>query len=332
MSGRMDLKTKYMGLELKNPIVVSSSRMTGDIESIKSCIDAGAGAIVLKSLFEEQLRIQMESKMNNSRASDMYFWFPEARNQVMEQGIKANMEQYLTFVKNVKAMSTVPVIASINCQTADEWPLFASAIQEAGADAIELNIAIFPFNNSMASCELEEVYINILKQVKKHVTIPVSIKLGHYFTNLCALAHRLAENGADGLVLFNRYFRPDIDIETMKVVEDNYFSSPEELQESLRWIALMAENNLACDLAASRGIHSYVGVVKQLLAGAQVTQICSTLYLNGIHYLTEIVEGLESWMMAHNFETIGEFRGKSLNKQTMDASFERIHFMNRNFD
>jgi dihydroorotate dehydrogenase (fumarate) len=328
----MDLKTKYMGLELKNPIVVSSSRMTGDIESIKSCIDAGAGAIVLKSLFEEQLRIQMESKMNNSRASDMYFWFPEARNQVMEQGIKANMEQYLTFVKNVKAMSTVPVIASINCQTADEWPLFASAIQEAGADAIELNIAIFPFNNSMASCELEEVYINILKQVKKHVTIPVSIKLGHYFTNLCALAHRLAENGADGLVLFNRYFRPDIDIETMKVVEDNYFSSPEELQESLRWIALMAENNLACDLAASRGIHSYVGVVKQLLAGAQVTQICSTLYLNGIHYLTEIVEGLESWMMAHNFETIGEFRGKSLNKQTMDASFERIHFMNRNFD
>jgi len=328
----MDLKTKYMGLELKNPIVVSSSRMTGDIESIKSCIDAGAGAIVLKSLFEEQLRIQMESKMNNSRASDMYFWFPEARNQVMEQGIKANMEQYLTFVKNVKAMSTVPVIASINCQTADEWPLFASAIQEAGVDAIELNIAIFPFNNSMASCELEEVYINILKQVKKHVTIPVSIKLGHYFTNLCALAHRLAENGADGLVLFNRYFRPDIDIETMKVVEDNYFSSPEELQESLRWIALMAENNLACDLAASRGIHSYVGVVKQLLAGAQVTQICSTLYLNGIHYLTEIVEGLESWMMAHNFETIGEFRGKSLNKQTMDASFERIHFMNRNFD
>jgi dihydroorotate dehydrogenase (fumarate) len=328
----MDLKTKYMGLELKNPIVVSSSRMTGDIESIKSCIDAGAGAIVLKSLFEEQLRIQMESKMNNSRASDMYFWFPEARNQVMEQGIKANMEQYLTFVKNVKAMSTVPVIASINCQTADEWPLFASVIQEAGVDAIELNIAIFPFNNSMASCELEEVYINILKQVKKHVTIPVSIKLGHYFTNLCALAHRLAENGADGLVLFNRYFRPDIDIETMKVVEDNYFSSPEELQESLRWIALMAENNLACDLAASRGIHSYVGVVKQLLAGAQVTQICSTLYLNGIHYLTEIVEGLESWMMAHNFETIGEFRGKSLNKQTMDASFERIHFMNRNFD
>ena len=328
----MDLSTKYLGLQLKNPIVVSSSRMTGDIESIKKCIDAGAGAIVLKSLFEEQLRIKTESTMDGSRASEMYFWFPEAKNLVMEQGIKANMEQYLHFVQKVKAMSSVPIIASINCQTPDEWPLFARVIQEAGADALELNIAIFPFNNSMASCELEEVYIEILNQVKKHVTIPVSIKLGHYFTNLCALAHRLVENKADGLVLFNRYFRPDIDIDTMKVVEDNYFSSPEELPESLRWIALMTENNLGCDLAASSGIHSYVGVVKQLLAGADVTQICSTLYLNGIGYLSEIILGLESWMMSHNFESINDFKGKSLNKQTMDASFERVHFMNRNFD
>ena len=328
----MNLSTTYLGLELKNPIVVSSSRMTGDLESIKKCIHAGAGAIVLKSLFEEQLRIKTESKMDNSRASEMYFWFPEAKKLVMEQGIKANMEQYLSFVRKVKEISSVPVIASINCQSPDEWPLFAGAIQEAGADALELNIAIFPFNNSMASCELEEVYIQILNQVKKHVSIPVSIKLGHYFTNLCALAHRLVENKVDGLVLFNRYFRPDIDIDSMKVVEDNYFSSPEELSESLRWIALMAENNLGCDLAASSGIHSYVGVVKQLLAGADVAQVCSTLYLNGIEYLTEIIQGLESWMISHNFETINDFKGKSLNKQTMDASFERVHFMNRNFD
>ncbi|RLD91566.1 MAG: diguanylate cyclase [Bacteroidetes bacterium] len=328
----MNLSTNYLGLQLKNPIVVSSSRMTGDLESIKKCIDAGAGAIVLKSLFEEQLRIKTQSTMDGSRASEMYFWFPEAKNLVMEQGIKANMEQYLSFVYKVKENSSVPIIASINCQTPNEWPHFAAAIQEAGADALELNIAIFPFNNSMASCELEEVYIQILNQVKKHVSIPVSIKLGHYFTNLCALAHRLVENKADGLVLFNRYFRPDIDIDSMKVVEDNYFSSSEELPESLRWIALMAENNLGCDLAASSGIHSYVGVVKQLLAGADVTQICSTLYLNGIDYLTEIIHGLESWMMSHNFETIKDFKGKSLNKQTMDASFERVHFMNRNFD
>lgn len=328
----MDLSTKYMGLDLKNPIVVSSSRMTGDIDSIKKCIDAGAGAIVLKSLFEEQLSIKTESALSNSRASEMYFWFPEAKNLVMEQGIKANMEQYLNFVRKVKEISTVPIIASINCQTPDEWPHFASAIQDAGADAIELNIAIFPFNNSMASCELEEVYVRILNQVKKHVTIPVSIKLGHYFTNLCAVAHKLVENGVDGLVLFNRYFRPDIDIDTMKVVEDNYFSSPEELQESLRWIALMTENNLECDLAASTGIHTYVGVVKQLLAGAEVVQVCSTLYLNGIGYLSDIIEGLKGWMMTHNFNTVNEFRGKSIDKQTMDASFERIHFMKRNSD
>ena len=146
------------------------------------------------------------------------------------------------------------------------------------------------------------------------------------------MAHKLVENKVDGLVLFNRYFRPDIDIDTMKVVEDNYFSSPEELQESLRWIALMTENNLKCDLAASTGIHTYVGVVKQLLAGAEVVQVCSTLYLNGIGYLSEIIEGLEGWMMTHNFNTINEFRGSSLNKQTMDASFERIHFMKRNLE
>ena len=328
----MNLSTNYLGLQLKNPIVVSSSRMTGDVESIKKCIDAGAGAIVLKSLFEEQLRIKAQSTIDGSRASEMYFWFPEAKNLVMEQGIKANMEQYLSFVRKVKEISSVPIIASINCQTPDEWPHFAAAIQEAGADALELNIAIFPFNNSIASCELEEVYVDILNQVKKHVSIPVSIKLGHYFTNLCALAHRLVENKADGLVLFNRFFRPDIDIDSMKVVEDNYFSSPEELPESLRWIALMTENNLGCDLAASSGIHTYVGVVKQLLAGANVTQICSTLYLNGIDYISEIISGLESWMMSHNFETINDFKGKSLNKQTMDASFERVHFMNRNFD
>lgn len=328
----MNLKTKYLGLELRNPIVVSSSRMTGDIESIKKCINAGAGAIVLKSLFEEQLRIKTQSRIDNSRASDMYFWFPEAKNLVIEQGIRANMEQYLSFVSKVKEISPIPIIASINCQSPDEWPLFAKAIQEAGADALELNIAIFPFNNSMASCELEDVYIQILNQVKKHVSIPVSIKLGHYFTNLCALAHRLVENKVDGLILFNRYFRPDIDIDTMKVVEDNYFSTPEELPESLRWIALMTENNLGCDLAASSGIHTHVGVIKQLLAGADVTQICSTLYLNGINYLTEIIQGLESWMISHNFESISNFKGKSLNKQTMDASFERVHFMNRNFD
>jgi len=324
----MDLKTKYMGLELKNPIVVSSSRMTGDIDSIKKCIAAGAGAIVLKSLFEEQLRIQMESRLNNARGSDMYFWFPEARDQVMEQGIKANMEQYLQFVREVTSVSDVPVIASINCQTPDEWPLFAKAIQEAGADAIELNIAIFPFNNSMASCELEEVYIQILNQVKKHVSIPVSIKLGHYFTNLCALAHRLVENKVDGLVLFNRYFRPDIDIDSLKVVEDNYFSSPEELQESLRWIALMTENNLNCDLAASRGIHSYVGVVKQLLAGANAVQVVSALYKNGKGHIGEMPNFVQQWMAAKGYSRLDDFRGKmSQEKSSNPAVYDRVQFM-----
>jgi dihydroorotate dehydrogenase (fumarate) len=328
----MDLTTTYMGLSLRNPIIISSSRITGEPSTIEQAIKAGAGAIVLKSLFEEQLRIKTESKMNASRASEMYFWFPEAKQKVLEQGIKANMEQYLNFVKKVSSKSDVPIIASINCQTSEEWPHFASLIQEAGADAIELNIAIFPFDKNVSSCEVEDTYIEILKKVKEYVTIPVSVKLGHYFTNLFALVHRLADNGADGLVLFNRYFRPDIDIETMKVIDDNYFSSPEELQEPLRWIALLSQNNFLCDMAASTGIHNHEGVIKQLLAGATATQICSTLYKNGIEQIGEIIEGIEQWMRKHNFNKISDFRGKSLNMQTLNASFERIQFMNRNME
>jgi dihydroorotate dehydrogenase (fumarate) len=328
----MDLSTRYLGLELKNPVVVSSSRLTGDPKTIRQCEEAGAGAIVLKSLFEEQLRVKTEFNMDSGRASEMYFWFPEARQKVMEQGIKANMELYLQFVKKVKAGSAIPVIASINCQTAEEWPHFAKAIQEVGVDALELNIGIFPFDKSVSCMEIEERYVEILDQVRKYVTIPVSIKLGHYFTNIFSIVHKLADAGADGFVLFNRYFRPDIDLKTLKVVEDNYFSSPEELYEPLRWIALLKQSGLQSDLAASTGVHTYEGVVKQLLAGATVTQICSTLFKNGIDYITEIISGLEGWMTEHHFNTVDEFRGKSLGTQTLNASFERLQFINRNME
>ena len=328
----MNLRTKYLGLDLKNPVIVSSSKLTGELRTIKHCAEAGAGAVVLKSLFEEQLRIKTEANLNSGRASEMYFWFPEAREKILQQGIKANMEIYLNFVKNVKSEIDIPVIASINCQSAEDWPFFASSIQEAGADALELNIGIFPFDKNISSKEIEDTYTEILSQVKKFVTIPVSVKLGHYFTNVYAMVNRLCDAGVDGLVLFNRYFRPDIDIDSLKVIEDNYFSSPEEIYEPMRWIALFKQNNLKCDIAASTGIHTYVGVVKQLLAGADVTQICSTLFLNGIDYIKEILNGLEGWMKKHNFDSIDEFRGKSLGTQTLNASFERLQYINRNME
>lgn len=327
----MDLKTNYLGLELKNPLIVSSSKLTGDLHKIKECIKYGASAIVLKSLFEEQIRLEAESKMRNSRDNNIYYWFPEAKDHVVGLSVEANLERYLSFIKELKAETDVPIISSINCQSAEEWPKFAKAIQDAGADALELNIAIFPFNQQKSG-EIEEVYFDILREVKKHVTIPVSVKLGYHFTNLFSVATRLVEEGAGGLVLFNRYFRPDIDINTLKVMPDTHMSSPEELNVSLRWIALLTGNSLPCDLVASTGVHDHVGVIKQILAGAKAVQLCSTLYLNGISVIEDILKDLEGWMVEHRFNSIDEFRGKSLVEQTIDASFERIQFMQKDYE
>lgn len=328
----MELKTTYMGLEMKNPLMISSSRLTGDYKSIMNCVDAGAGAIVLKSLFEEQIRLEAESTLRNTKDGELYYWFPEAKDHVVGLSVEANLEKYLEFVSKIKQKTDVPIISSINCVSNEGWPKFAAAIQQAGADAIELNIAIFPFSASHKCGEIEELYVEILKEVKKHVSIPVSIKLGYYFTNLCAVANNLVEAGADGLVLFNRYFRPDIDINTMNVISDKYLSAPEELSVPLRWIALLNGSGLGCDITASTGVHDYEGVVKQILVGAKAVQLCSTLYINGINTIKTIETGLTKWMEDHHFSSLDDFRGKSLEKQTTDASFERVQYMKRNYE
>lgn len=321
-----------MGLKLKNPFIVGSSRLTGDMKTIRQCINADAGAIVLKSLFEEQIRLDAESKLRNTKDGEIYYWFPEAKEQVVDLSLEANLERYLDFIGNIKLESDIPIISSINCYTEKGWPKFATAIQEAGADAIELNIGIFPFNMEQDSTDIEDQYIDILKAVKAHVNIPVSVKLGYYFTNLCSVANKLLKEGMDGLVLFNRYFRPDININTMDVVGDKYLSSPEEINIPMRWIALLAGNNFGCDIAASTGIHDYEGVVKQILVGAKAVQLCSTLYINGIYTIRDIEADLVRWMEEHRFNTLDDFRGKSLERQTTDASFERVQYMKRNFE
>ncbi len=326
----MDISTTYMGLKLKNPLIVSSSKLTGSIDSIKKCVDYGAGAIVLKSVFEEQIRAEAESTVVHS--NNMYYWFPEAKEHIMDLSVDTKLDNYLKFVSDVKKEVDVPIISSINCNTPDDWPKFASAIQKAGADALELNIGIFPFNDSQSGTEIEDIYVNILKEVNKNVTIPVSIKLGYYFTNISSIATKLVESGVDALVLFNRYLRPDINIDTLEVVDDNNMSSPEELNISMRWIALLSGNKLGCQLAASTGIHDHVGLIKQLLSGADVGQICSALYLHGFEQIDKILDGLRSWMMEHKYESIADFRGISVNDKTTLASFERIQFMKRDME
>ncbi len=321
-----------MGLELKNPFIVGSSRITGDKRSIRQCIDAGASAIVLKSIFEEQITLEAESQLRQSGIGEYYYWFQEAREKVVGLSLEARLEKYLEFVGDMKAESDVPIISSINCVTPDRWPRFASAIQEAGADALELNIAILPFNASVKSHEIEKLYTEIVKAVVNEVSIPVSVKLGYYFTNLCHMAEELVNCGAAGLVLFNRYLRPDIDIRNLNVIADDYLSKPEETNVPMRWIGLMTGKNLACDLVASTGVHSHEQAIKHLLVGARAVQLCSTLYIHGNHVIRELVEGLDKWMGEHKFNTLDDFRGKSLNYQTVEVSFERVQFMKRDFE
>jgi dihydroorotate dehydrogenase (fumarate) len=321
----MSTTTKYLGLELKNPIVVSSSRLTGSYNKIVECAENGAGAIVLKSLFEEQIISNIEAKLKNH---EMYFWYPEATEFVKNISMEHGVNEYLKLLKQVKANLSVPVIASVNCTTAQEWPVFVKELEAAGADAIELNIAIFPFDENVESKDIENLYIDILKEVKLYVTIPVSIKLGPCFTNISRMVSLLDAAGADGIVLFNRFFRPDIDIEKAKPVYDNYLSEPSEMTQSLRWVGIMS-NKVNCDIAAATGIHDYQAVIKQIMAGANVTQICSTLYKKGIPYIGEIIRDMENWMKANHVKSLDELRGKIHIGSDNSAEFERVQFMRK---
>jgi len=321
----MDLSTEYMGLKLKNPIIVSSSKLTGDINNIKKCADVGAGAIVLKSLFEEQLLADSSRLMDQDMK---YFWFPEAIEFINKHAKEFGLKQNLDLITKAKAYTDIPIISSINCVTSHEWPQFAKKLEDAGADGIELNIAIFPFDKYISCKEIEDQYIEIVEEVKKHVNIPVAVKLGTYFTNLMQMTHRLDEAGADGLVLFNRYYRPDIDIEEEKVVRENILSGPLEVTKSLRWVALLSDK-LNCHLAAGTGIHDYTGVVKQLLAGAYAVQICSTLFNNGLSYIDTILFDLEKWMKKHKYNAVSEFRGNVCKDGTCGSKFERIQFLKK---
>lgn len=321
----MDTKTKYMGLELKNPIIVSASRLTSSYDNVMECAENGAGAIVLKSLFEEQIISNIDSKLKDN---EMYFWYPEATDFVKGISKDHGVKEYLRLIEKVKANADIPVIASVNCISSQEWPAFASELQKAGADAIELNIAIFPFDENVESKDIENLYFDILKAVKSHVTIPVGVKLGPCFTNISRMVSLLDAAGADGIVLFNRFFRPDIDIENAKPIFDNYLSEPSEMTQSLRWVGIMARN-VKCDIAANTGIHDYQGIIKQIMAGASATQICSVLYKKGIPYIADMIRELEAWMTSHNVNSLDDLKGKIHIGRDNSAEFERVQFMRK---
>jgi len=335
-----DLSTKYMGLELRNPIIVGSSGLTNSIKDIKQAAHFGAGAVVLKSIFEEQIRQETgkfisheDEKMDPFRKgyqqviSDRSYNYAEAEAYIADFARENTLSQYLKFIEDVKQAVDIPVIASINCVSPYDWHYFARRIQAAGADALELNIYILPSDPSMTSEGNEQAYFNIADAVLKQVSIPVSLKVSYYFSSLSNTLIRLSNCGIKGLVMFNRPFHPDINIDSFEIDSKYMLSDPPEYSHTLRWIALLY-GKAGCDLVASTGIHDHESILKQLLAGATAVQMASALYKHGFSYLLEVIKGLEGWMDIKGFAKLDEFRGKASQQNIKNpAAFERVQFM-----
>lgn len=318
------LDTSYMGLPLKNPIIVGSSGLTNSVENIIEIERNGAAAVVLKSLFEEQINFSINKTIAQDQSANLY---PEADDYIRHYTRQNDVSKYLKLIKDAKASVSIPVIASINCISGLEWTSFAKSIEEAGADGLELNIFVLPSDPSKSAEENEAIYFDIIDKVLKEVNIPVAIKISHYFSSLAKTITQLSWKEIKGIVLFNRFFSPDIDIENFEIKTSNVFSSPSELAISLRWIAMMS-THVKCDLAASTGVHDGKAVIKQLLAGAKAVQIASVLYKKGFKEIKSMLDELENWMDRKNFNTIDQFTGKmSVEEAQNPAAYERVQFM-----
>lgn len=316
-----NLETSYMGLKLKNPIIVGSSGLTKSPNKIKACEDAGAGAVVIKSLFEEVLA---EEEVSTSYAH------PEAYEYLRaEVNLQYGPEEYAKLISDTKAAVDIPVIASINCVSDKWWPEFARKIENAGADALELNV--FPMVNDVVqdSSTVENSYYEIVKLVKSEIDIPVSMKISMYFTALPQFVARLTGFGLKGLVLFNRFVEPDIDINKLRLKTTFPFTTSDDIQHVIRWIALLSDKTI-CDLSATTGIHTQEAIIKLLLAGASNVQLASVLYKQGFKKIEEFLNGIESWMEKHEFESIADFKGSLSfkNSQSPDL-YLRSQFMER---
>lgn len=319
-----NLSTKYLGLDLRNPIIVGSSGLTDSVEKIKELEKFGAGAVVLKSVFEEEILHEMGHTVSGTeKVGPGSGAFDYHGYQVKEK----NLGAYVTLIEEAKQAVSIPVIASINCVTSHEWLYFAQKFQDAGADALELNVFAPPTDFNKTAEENEQIYFDLANKVKERVSIPVALKISHYAANLGPFIKELSETGIDGLVLFNRFWSPDFDIENFKLTATGVLSRSEDLSISLRWVAIMSER-VQCDLSASTGVHDGTAVIKQILAGANSVQVVSALYKNDKSFLQDMVQELDFWMDRHGFKTIDDFRGKmSQSKSDNPAVYERVQFM-----
>lgn len=317
----IDFKTQYAGLTLRNPIIVGSSGLTNKAERNKEYEKAGAGAIVLKSLFEEQIEMQSDVLMQDSD-------YPEAADYIRSY-VKANqVNDYLELIKETKELCTIPVIASINCYKADAWIDFARQIEEAGADALELNVFFLETELDFNPEAIKNTYVNIIRKVKEAVSIPVIMKIAKNQGNIPALVNLLKANGANGVVLFNRFYQPDIDINSTQIVSGNVFSNHSDLSDTIRWSAIVSGKVPGISIASSTGVHDWEDVIKCLLAGASAVQMCSAVYTHGPAIISQVLTCIEEWMHQANYKSISEFQGK-LNYANIPnpAMYERSQFM-----
>ena len=320
----MSTKINYLDLTLESPIIVASCGLTNNIENIKEMEAFGAGAVVLKSLFEEQISIEINQM---DKAVSNYANYSESYDYIKNNIGNNEINKYLRFIEDAKKEVNIPIIGSINCHSYDKWLSFAKKIENAGADAIELNIDFLPANVNQSADDIEMLYSNIIAAMKKSITIPFSVKCGSYFSDMAKFMQRISWMGISGLTIFNREFKPDIDIHKMEYKSAPIYGNEDDLCNTLRWTAILSDI-IRCNLSATGGVQNGKDVIKLLLAGATSVQVASCLHKNGIPYLKELNSDIEKWMKMYNYTNISDFRGKmSLKSAKNPHSLLRVQFM-----
>lgn len=322
----VDLTTTYMGLKLKNPIVPSASPLSSDLDTVKRMADAGAAAITLHSLFEEQIEFEAEAlghflEHGTESYAEALSYFPQHHEYRREP------DDYVKHIRHCKEAVDIPIIASLNGVSPGGWTGYAQKFEEAGADGVELNVYFIPTNDTLMSYDVEDLYVKLLKEVKKHVSIPVAMKLSPYFSAMPHVASMLDAEGADALVLFNRFYQPDIDIEELMVTPNLQLSRSAEMRLPMRWIAILY-GRVDCSMAFTTGIHSAKDVIKAVMVGADVTNVCSVLLKKGPGRIKKLLKGVTAWMEEHEYESVEQMKGSMSHKSVPEpAAFERANYM-----
>jgi dihydroorotate dehydrogenase (fumarate) len=322
----MNLTTNYLGVDLKNPIVVSSSPLSHTVDSIRRVEDAGAAAVVMYSLFEEQIGfdsyyIDYHLTQGIDSYAESLSYFPDM------QSYNAGPDQYLNLIRRAKETVSIPIIGSLNGTSVGGWTDYATLIEEAGADALELNVYYLPTHPDITGVEVERLYFDILSAVRQAVTIPIAVKLSPFFSSVASMAGRLADHGADGLVLFNRFYQPDFDLEKLEVAPRLVLSNSDDLRLPLRWVAILY-GRVSADLAITTGIHTSHDVIKGLMAGAKVTMMASELLQKGVRRIGQVLNELVTWLNEHEYESVMQMIGAMSQKHCAEpAAFERANYM-----